>query len=1221
MKKQSILSKSLLTFILLILGSIAMYSQCNVSMTKEEHQRYHDYKASFAKMRVSASTDSLIYVPLTIYVITKNDGTGGESQTKILQDILILNQNFKSTNLRFYVCGTLKYINSTAYYNHIDSLTSSLVPSSYNVSGTINVIYHKSIYLNGFGYAGGFTYFPGGDMRIHMSQESSKHTLAHEMGHFWGLPHTFQGSDSDDPAIKELVTRGTGANCATAGDGICDTPADPYSLKSGRTYIDNCVYIDTIRDKNGDLYTPMVNNIMSYYLSCTNAFTQGQYNVIKSYKSSSYRNTWTSNCSTVNTPTALTATLDAKFGIKLTWTDNASNELGYEIEVSEGVNNNFNLFAIAPANTQIQYFGNIKSSTTYYFRIKALNSAKTYSNTASITTSSTGYCIPMNATNCNIDYLYINGVQGKGGISNVSIDAENVFSNTTQCAALNGYDLYNTTSIKVIKGIPYNLYLTGMTGGSLYYAWIDLNNDGDFDDAKESLNFKSDTKIVPIYIDTTVSVGVKRLRIRAIDVNASYNGTPCEYQEIGETEDYQIEVLNKPATLPVKLTATYSSLYTANLSWVNSSLPTSTKCLLYGTNSDGGIVFLDTVLLSQLSYSTIVPNNGKHTFLLRRADNHNLISNMATINVNNIVYCVPKVSYKCTLPSDDAIIRVTIKGETELDNISGCSNGNFSFNSSPVIKLYKGLNYPIRVYQSKNNGSMTVKKVSVWVDYNNNGSFEDANEKITFSNEFYTNIYSGTLAIPLSATTGIKTMRVRLHNYYYTITSCEDVEYEETEEYQIELINLPTSFPVKLTASSNLPYSASLSWTQGNIAKGTKCYIYKSTNNEAYVKADSVNIEQLSNQQLITSNGNFSFYLRSASDNQVISNIASVTVTNYSMPYQLNAKVFNNVVRVSWNTNKIVSKALLYRTPTNYQDYVLKIDTVDIAKGFYDDIRIFNGDTLYTYHLKTLDAKYIISNNASVKLTNRYCVPTFKNTTCLENLNSYILKYTESNMVSVMAFSPTCNTNSNKFTEPNISATIDTLYPNTTYSFAVINDVNCKNNVPNTAFRNISIWLDYNENGKFETTELIYSNPSNTYYCDIFHDYTLPISAEGGLKRLRYIFTDKNYPISDACGVYTSGTGYDKFIYVKTLDITDIEEKEHTDMVNQITVFPNPSDNGKFFIQSNSKVSNIRIYNNMGSEIFNGELSSVPKLEVGFYVLEVTTESGFYSNKIKFISK
>lgn len=99
--------------------------------------------------------------------------------------------------------------------------------------------------------------------------------VAHELGHYFGLAHTFESE------VPELAD---GSNCATAGDRICDTPADPY-VDGDKTsdYMTGCEFNSLKRDLNGDTYSPDVSNIMSYYPCGCSSFTYDQYNAMATY--------------------------------------------------------------------------------------------------------------------------------------------------------------------------------------------------------------------------------------------------------------------------------------------------------------------------------------------------------------------------------------------------------------------------------------------------------------------------------------------------------------------------------------------------------------------------------------------------------------------------------------------------------------------------------------------------------------------------------------------------------------------------------------------------------------------------------------------------------------------------------------------------------------------------------------------------------------------------
>jgi len=105
--------------------------------------------------------------------------------------------------------------------------------------------------------------------------------LTHELGHFFGLLHTFEDIG------EELVD---GSNCDVAGDLICDTPADPYQPGDQVSeYIKDCIFYAEMKDANGEYYQPLVGNIMSYY-NCDCGFTTEQYlKMAKNYLNASIK--------------------------------------------------------------------------------------------------------------------------------------------------------------------------------------------------------------------------------------------------------------------------------------------------------------------------------------------------------------------------------------------------------------------------------------------------------------------------------------------------------------------------------------------------------------------------------------------------------------------------------------------------------------------------------------------------------------------------------------------------------------------------------------------------------------------------------------------------------------------------------------------------------------------------------------------------------------------
>ncbi|MEL6867183.1 MAG: M43 family zinc metalloprotease [Bacteroidota bacterium] len=120
-------------------------------------------------------------------------------------------------------------------------------------------------------------------------------TLAHELGHFFSLPHTHRATNLDIsaangdgfnvPCFREAVSRNLVfdfgcfnwpwglpfSHCSWTGDGFCDTPADPNG--------DSCNYNEDWVDFRGEAFVPDEDNIMSYY-DCTSSFSPMQVNAM-----------------------------------------------------------------------------------------------------------------------------------------------------------------------------------------------------------------------------------------------------------------------------------------------------------------------------------------------------------------------------------------------------------------------------------------------------------------------------------------------------------------------------------------------------------------------------------------------------------------------------------------------------------------------------------------------------------------------------------------------------------------------------------------------------------------------------------------------------------------------------------------------------------------------------------------------------------------------------
>ncbi|RYU93355.1 GEVED domain-containing protein [Emticicia agri] len=231
-------------------------------------------------MRARKGEETVTNVALKIHLLSKSDGSMELFDNDIKELMDSLNMHFIDAKIQFYLCGGIDYINDGTFYK-FDTRSESAFCKVHDVDNAINLYLVKEFTDPGLG---GYAYFPNSDKKTNRIFCAYKNRtdlitkiLPHEMGHYFGLLHTFQ--DAGWEGYSEVVSRGEKANCAYRGDLLCDTPADPYG--SVISDIKNCEFSSNYVDVNGDRYSPQIGNLMSYYRGCGNFFTPGQIGMIK----------------------------------------------------------------------------------------------------------------------------------------------------------------------------------------------------------------------------------------------------------------------------------------------------------------------------------------------------------------------------------------------------------------------------------------------------------------------------------------------------------------------------------------------------------------------------------------------------------------------------------------------------------------------------------------------------------------------------------------------------------------------------------------------------------------------------------------------------------------------------------------------------------------------------------------------------------------------------
>jgi len=220
-------------------------------------------------------------VSIHVIIITDSLNASGMTPTTVSTALASLNNWYAPVCLSFQVCST-DTVHAFRYNRWNRTTMEAEVQVLYGKENVINLVLVSQILIpaGAAGYAPLGISMPAAPRRdiIVIQKSGLLSVLPHEMGHYFGLYHTFETSLG-----VELVNE---SNCATTGDLLCDTPAaiNPAPITSP------CTWTGTTADANGDMYTPNLGNIMSYDLSsCPHNLTIGQYNrVIFSFLN--YRN-------------------------------------------------------------------------------------------------------------------------------------------------------------------------------------------------------------------------------------------------------------------------------------------------------------------------------------------------------------------------------------------------------------------------------------------------------------------------------------------------------------------------------------------------------------------------------------------------------------------------------------------------------------------------------------------------------------------------------------------------------------------------------------------------------------------------------------------------------------------------------------------------------------------------------------------------------------------
>lgn len=248
-------------------------SICNLAGDEKQNTELIYLKMQNDSIMKLATSGSMRKIPLRIGVIQTDSLDIEIKELELHRAVANLNKAYHDAHFAFYIdrinviVSSLKLeeLSQNGYQVYND------FSSKYDLQDVISVYIfdhgREFCQISGpsisCGRTGGFSYILSertNNIVMSRFDISDVKVFAHEMGHFWGLYHTFEeaqfGKDNFDPN-----------RCGELGDGICDTPPDPGAIYEVYVNYTTCELSNLTNDA-GIEYKPIIENYMSYYKPC-----------------------------------------------------------------------------------------------------------------------------------------------------------------------------------------------------------------------------------------------------------------------------------------------------------------------------------------------------------------------------------------------------------------------------------------------------------------------------------------------------------------------------------------------------------------------------------------------------------------------------------------------------------------------------------------------------------------------------------------------------------------------------------------------------------------------------------------------------------------------------------------------------------------------------------------------------------------------------------------
>ena len=501
--------------------------------------------------------------------------------------------------------------------------------------------------------------------------------------------------------------------------------------------------------------------------------------------------------------------------------------------------NNINFVDILSATSQ-SYTDN-QTTVTYYRCVVTCSGSSVNSSSVNVTSKPASLCYCTTGIG--------GGGCGSGNrITNVKI-AGTTLHNSSAIASCNNsissFPAADSTTADLGQGNAYSLSVSTDAATYVVSVWIDYNQDGAYD-ANEwtqvTTNSVLGANTINLNISSTGLLGQTGMRIRSRAVIPNGGLNACTNFGSGETEDY---IVNIVANIPCVSPPTAGTISASD----NSICPnTPVNFTLIGNSIGSGLTIQwqsspDNSTWADIAGANTISNSDTLSAATYyrcgvTCSGSTAYTPSLSVTMNPLDSCYCK-SYATSIADDDiGYISIGTLSNGSADTTARSNptsiNTYTDFTSLAPTSLSQGTTYPITIVQI-NKASFFVCNVSVFIDFNHDGSF-DASETFWLgatTSAAGGNVINGTITVPASGYTGITRMRVLLRETgSATQSACGSYLFGETEDY---LVNIDLGSGVKNIAQETVlnifpnPASNNVSiYFVNKIADNTQLKLYSS---------------------------------------------------------------------------------------------------------------------------------------------------------------------------------------------------------------------------------------------------------------------------------------------------------------------------------------------------------------------------------------------------------